>query len=490
MHRAGLVQAEPAGAALPVQDGQTTVIRNGTNLRDVIFATAEGDNIYALGGDDTIVGGAGNDWIMGGAGADTIMGGAGFDGADYSDSTAGIVVVVGSYASGGTAQGDFVASDIETIWASEYNDVLLGDAGANNLYGNGGNDTLLGGDGDDWIEGGAGNDWIEGGAGADYMSGGSGIDTVSYAGHVSATQDGIYVEIGGLTASGATGDTVTADVENLIGTQYSDSLVGNAGNNRLEGGAGGDAIFGGAGNDVVVGGAGDDYMSGGANTDTVSYVNSSAGVVVDLRGGDAAGGDAEGDHLMADFENFQGSEFRDIVQGNGSNNHLTMRGGDDFASGGGGDDNLFGGDGHDYLMGDANDDQLYGDAGNDTLLGGSGKDRLTGGDGHDKLTGGTGADTFAFGNDLLGDTDTIVDFRRSEGDKIRMSSVDANANLAGHQDFTFIGTGAFTGQAGQLHYSSNGFETLLTGDVNGDSVADFTIKLMDAPGLISSDFIF
>lgn len=141
-------------------------------------------------------------------------------------------------------------------------------------------------------------------------------------------------------------------------------------------------------------------------------------------------------------------------------------------------------------MGDANDDQLYGDAGHDTLLGGSGEDRLQGGDGNDKLTGGTEADTFVFDNTLLGDTDTIVDFRRSEGDRIRMSGVDGNANLAGHQDFTFIGTGAFTGQAGQLHYSSDGFETLLTGDINGDAVADFTIKLVDAPGLIASDFIF
>jgi Ca2+-binding RTX toxin-like protein len=466
------------------------MIRYGTNLRDVIFATAEGDNIYALGGDDTIVGGNGNDWIMGGAGADTILGGGGFDGADYSDSGSGIIIAVGGYGAGGTAQGDFVASDIETIWASEYNDVLLGDAGANNLYGNGGNDMLLGGDGDDWIEGGTGDDLIEGGNGADYMSGGGGIDTVSYAGHFSASQQGIYVEIGGLTDSGATGDMVTADVENLVGSSYHDTLIGNAGNNRLEGGAGIDQIFGGAGQDVIVGGADDDYLSGGSGIDTVSYFNSAAGVVVDLRGGSAGAGDAEGDYLLPDFENFQGSAFRDMVQGNNSNNYLTMNGGDDYASGGTGDDNLFGGEGHDFLMGDANDDQLYGDGGHDTLLGGSGKDRLGGGDGNDKLTGGTNADTFVFDNTTLGDVDTIVDFRRSEGDKIRMSGVDANANLAGHQDFVFIGTGAFTGQAGQLHYSSNGLETLLTGDINGDAVADFTIKLTDAPGLISSDFIF
>ncbi len=472
------------------------MFRYGTNFRDVIQATAEGDNIYGYGGDDTLLGGAGNDWIMGGAGADAIFGGAGFDGVDYSDSTAGIVVVVGSYASGGTAQGDFVASDIETIWASEYNDVLLGDAGDNNLFGNGGNDTLLGGNGDDWIEGGAGDDWIEGGAGADYMSGGSGIDTVSYA----DSGAGVYAVLG-TYGSGANQSFYTArfgtaegdqlrEIENLVGSAHNDKLIGDEANNTLTGGAGDDNLRGGAGNDTLVGGTGRDTLSGGSGTDTVSYVNSSAGVVVDLRGGNAGGGDAEGDFLTADFENFQGSAFRDIVQGNSFNNHLTMNGGDDYASGGGGDDNLFGGAGHDYLVGDSGNDQLNGDAGNDTLLGGSGKDRLSGGDGNDKLTGGTEADTFVFGNDLLGDTDTIVDFRRSEGDKIRMSSVDANANLAGHQDFVFIGTASFANQAGQLRYSSNGFETLLTGDVNGDSVADFTIKLMDAPGLISSDFIF
>ena len=44
-----------------------------------------------------------------------------------------------------------------------------------------------------------------------------------------------------------------------------------------------------------------------------------------------------------------------------------------------------------------------------------------------------------------------------------------------HVAFTFIGTGAFSGKAGELRYdlTSDGFQ--LFGDVNGDAIADFQL---------------
>ena len=54
--------------------------------------------------------------------------------------------------------------------------------------------------------------------------------------------------------------------------------------------------------------------------------------------------------------------------------------------------------------------------------------------------------------------------------------LDANAEcLAGDQAFNFVGTSAFSGVAGELHYAPLGANTLVSGDVNGDKVGDFSI---------------
>jgi Ca2+-binding RTX toxin-like protein len=478
-------------------------IKVGTSADNLIVADPSGSTIYGLGGADTLKGGGGNDTLIGGEGADTLSGGAGFaDLADYSDSQSGIAIMIGGGAGqGGTAAGDTIANDIEAVGGSAFDDFIFGNNLDNMLFGSGGNDTLLDEGGDDYLDGGAGNDFMFGGAGADTFSGGSGEDTVSYAGNPDPLF-GVSVRIGvadidHISRGDGEGDFVDNTVENLIGSSNSDSLEGNSQNNRLDGGDGGDAISGNGGNDELIGGKGADAIYGGADVDTVIYTASNAGVNVDLRyravdpftvGNRGTGGDAEGDNLF-DIENFEGSQFGDTVIGSKERNTLSGNDGDDALLGGGERDTLLGGNGQDTLFGETGDDSLYGNAGADTLFGGQNKDHLSGGDGNDKLFGGTEADTFVFAFDTLGDTDTIKDFHRSEGDIISLINMDANANAGGNQDFSFIGQNAFSGVAGQLHYNSNGFETVLTGDVNGDKLADFTIKLTDAPGLIASDFL-
>ena len=58
---------------------------------------------------------------------------------------------------------------------------------------------------------------------------------------------------------------------------------------------------------------------------------------------------------------------------------------------------------------------------------------------------------------------------------------------AGNQGFTYIGATAFTGVAGQLDYLGG----ILSGDTNGDKVADFeiAITLVGSISLVSTDFV-
>lgn len=83
----------------------------------------------------------------------------------------------------------------------------------------------------------------------------------------------------------------------------------------------------------------------------------------------------------------------------------------------------------------------------------------------------------------------ISDFSRAEKDRISLSDLDANSIAGGDQKFAFIGTAAFSGVAGQLHYQHSGGSTIITGDVNGDAIADFVIQLSGLVSLSTGDFL-
>ena len=149
-------------------------------------------------------------------------------------------------------------------------------------------------------------------------------------------------------------------------------------------------------------------------------------------------------------------------------------------------------DGNDFLSGDFFNDVLGGFGGNDTISGGGGNDLLIGGIGKDTLTGGLGEDTFVFQN--LADSgksastrDLIIDFVVGE-DSIDLSAIDAI--MGGADDaFAFAGVSAFTGAAGQLAVSYASGQTIVSGDINGDRVADFQIALTGTHFLTADDFI-
>ena len=154
-------------------------------------------------------------------------------------------------------------------------------------------------------------------------------------------------------------------------------------------------------------------------------------------------------------------------------------------------DSLQGTAGNDYIHGNSGSDRLDGGAGNDELRGGSGNDRLTGGLGADLMHGGDGRDTFVFrtaGESGVGpgQHDTIQWFQQG-ADTIDLGLIDANTAIAGDQLFKFAGE-THSVEANAVSFFRTGGSTILQGDTNGDSTADFQIELNSKLFLHRSDF--
>jgi serralysin len=137
-------------------------------------------------------------------------------------------------------------------------------------------------------------------------------------------------------------------------------------------------------------------------------------------------------------------------------------------------------------------DTLRGNAAANRLDGGAGADVLRGDGGADILIGGAGADSFRYASvsDSGGAAvDHITDFQ-SGSDKIDLTLVDANSNAAGDQAFTWIGSTAFSGSAGQLRAYQSGSDWFVEGDTNGDGNADLVIQVTAIGGaLTQADFL-
>lgn len=388
--------------------------------------------------------------------------------------------------------------DIENAAGGAGSDSITGNALNNTLVGNGGSDTLRGGAGADILIGGDGNDFCYADA-FDYLllfDGGLGYDILYYAGAV-ITFD--YVARGFEQMVFLDAPPPPPPVSTVInGTINADTLTGTAANETLNGLEG---------NDLLTGAAGADSLNGGTGTDTASYVSSAAGVSVNLAASTSTGGDAQGDTFTS-IENLTGSGQNDTLAGTAGANVLNGGLGIDTVSYvsataavtvslavasaqntvGAGTDTVFN---FENLTGSAYSDTLIGSTGNNILSGLGGNDRLTGGAGLDTLTGGLGADRFvyrALADSVTGaNRDLITDFVRGS-DRIDLSAIDARTGGINNA-FTFIGTSAFTGVAGQLHSFVSGGQTIVEGDVNGDRIADFQIALTGSFVFSSADFI-
>jgi len=126
------------------------------------------------------------------------------------------------------------------------------------------------------------------------------------------------------------------------------------------------------------------------------------------------------------------------------------------------------------------DDTIYGTAGNDSLVGTDGPDRFIIGQGQDTIIGAQRTDAFRFIQSAIGlaanHRFNFIDFSRAAGEKFDLSRIDAIAGTPANDAFSFIGTAAFSGVAGQLRWEQlDGTHLTIQGTVNADTTPDLTI---------------
>jgi len=307
-----------------------------TEGNDVIMGTPAADTIHGGGGNDIICGAGGDDILIGGPGNDTLIGGGGSDTASYSDAPAGVTVNLGSAPQNTGGAGTDTLMSIENLEGSAHDDTLTGNAAANRLIGGAGNDRL---------NGGGGNDTLFGGPGNDRLNGGPGRDRASYAGSPGGVRVNLAVT-GSQNTLSAGFDTLTS-IEDLTGSSFADTLLGNGaanhliggpGNDTLRGEGGDDTLEGLAGNDILEGGPGNDTLKGGKGTDTVIYSGAASGVTVDLALTSAQNTLGAGSDTLSLIENLTGSNYNDVLRGNGGPNVLNGLKGTDVCNGRGGID--------------------------------------------------------------------------------------------------------------------------------------------------------
>ena len=423
----------------------------------------------------TIDGRDGNDFLRGSHGNDILIGGDGIDTISYENAFGGVLIALGN-----EQPQDTLSDGIDELSGFEN---LIGSAFADKLNGNELDNVIDGGSGADRMNGGLGNDtyYLDNGHDIIREAANSGIDTVhssTYTYRLRANVENLILEDGGSKAAGNDLDNVLTgnDAVNLLsGREGNDTLYGNGGNDTLYGGFGSDELHGGAGDDKLDGGLDVDTLIGGIGDDTY-FIRNSADIILEDAGGGHDEAKAFVDYaLSSEIENlFLFSAAREGV-GNAMDN--LIRG---TSSG----DTIYGMDGNDTLRGLGGQDAIYGGGGNDLIYGGANLDTLSGG---------AGADQFRFDDrDLRIKSDgveTILDFSQQEGDKLNFRFMDADADTAGDQNFSFVGTNAFSGHAGEIRYEQIDGDTFVYGDTDGNGYADFQLMLVGQIDLQVADVV-
>ncbi|MFA6789572.1 MAG: calcium-binding protein, partial [Arcobacteraceae bacterium] len=482
-----------------------TIIGSAT-VGNTIYGMAGNDTIKGVGGNNFLYAGSGNDLIYSGTGNDYIDGGSGTNTLSYEDviaigdsSTVGVTVHLWDANAQDTGKGGIdTLKDIQNLIGTSKNDTLSGNNAVNTLNGLGGNDTadysfsnnaivanllngtvdkgnsvadtiisienLIGTAGDDSIigsnvanilDGGAGNDYFVGNGGNNTIIGGSGSDVVDY----SNASFGVNVSLNntgtGTANIGSQADSLDG-IENIIGSNYSDTLIstdtnnisntfwGGIGNDTLDGGSGNDYLYGQSGDDKFIASSGIDFIDGGSDSevygDTIDFTNIAAKIVLTLaEDGNEARSYENGviSHRIYNIENIIASNLDSTLSGNSKNNTLIGGTGNDTLSGGAGTNYLDGGLGINtvnyssasssvtvdlskntvqevYLegattvkdtliniqnvIGSIHKDIITGNSASNSLFGGLGDDTLVGSAGNDTLDGGDGIDVASYEN--------------------------------------------------------------------------------------------
>jgi Ca2+-binding RTX toxin-like protein len=360
---------------------------NGSLYDDSITGNRFKNNIFGSFGNDVIVGLQGDDMLTGDEGDDTVTGDEGNDllyGNDGED----------------------------TLFGGTGTDYLAGGDGKDSLYGGAGADVLDDGLGNDYVEGGEGDDFFMYGSGKDTWFGGEGSDTVDFDRYSAAVSIDLLNGTDITTRNGVDLDAETGDlrtivtfdgIENMRGSVHADLLIGDDDVNRIEGNLGNDIFVGHKGADTIIGGGGIDTLDYSQETGSKGIL-----VVMSIPGGEY-GWDTHGEKdILSGIEVIIGTDKKDQITGNSSNNAI------------------FGGDGDDFpLSGHDGDDTVYGGGGDDTIYGGNGRDTLLGGTGSDLVKGGWDDDLFI--EELGSGIDTY--FGEQDFDTISYASLDVGITV-------------------------------------------------------------
>ena len=377
-----------------------------TNIQKLIGSAVGGDTL--TGGTTTLFLGAGSDTA-----SDTFDGGGGGTSGVYETITGSLngnntLQFAGDTATGaaggmsinlatGVVKGvttgfygyEQVSNIHNVIGSASGNDVfVLETTHADSIRAGGGAVSVLTGTTGNTIVAGAGFDTITSTPGRDliYAGGGSlslilpntgNADTLSFANATAAVIATLSATSG--TASGySTGGPVTATItgvlQNLVGSQFSDSLTGSATTLSLNGGAGGNDTFDGGGGGTALAPETITGASTGVNLITFAH-DTVGGVNVNLLNGAVSG--TYGYEQLSNIHNVIGSATgADRIVADNSGDQITLGAGASSVTGGSGGDTIRGGIGNDTIMGGSGSDSIVAGAGHVTIVGGAGNDTI------------------------------------------------------------------------------------------------------------------
>jgi len=484
---------------------------SGVELREgVVFVGNDLANaISGTSYDDILDGGSGNDVLSGSGGRDVLFGGDGDDVFRVENAMTQVIESAGggndtivtsvSFRLGDDVRVETIATAFTarglTITGNRYANDVTGTDFADTLFGGAGNDAIHGGNGNDRIEGNTGNDVIDTGQGADRISGGDGNDALYGGSENDVLNGGSGVDL----LNGETGaDTMTGGLGN--DTFHVDSLADRV--IELAADEGMDTVF------TTVSGV---VLADGAERLTAVATGIPNGPGYTLYGNAASGNVLTGSDAQDTL--YEGPSSADFANGTGGADILIGLGGDDlyFVGSVGSVVREAAGEGYDIvqttiayklpinveagvlltaaavaLTGNDSDNLLVGGSGVNQLAGGPGADSIEGGAGADVLIGGAGADIFLFRNvddSTPTQRDRIADFERGT-DRIDLSAVGP-----GGLPFTWIGSAAFSGAAGEVRFYQQGALTIVSGDRDGNGVSDLQIALNGTLALTVADFL-
>ena len=192
---------------------------------------------------------------------------------------------------------------------------------------------------------------------------------------------------------------------------------------------------------------------------TLAYENGGGGFVSSVNG--VAGGFTIANGVV--IENAMGGSGNDTITGNGADNFLVGRGGNDRLVGGTGADVVRGSSGNDTLVGEGGNDKLYGGNGNDKSYGQAGNDRLYMDAGNDTLDGGSGTDWLY----VTGSTNSVVNLAKTTA-QITGYGTDIIKNIENASGGT--GVDKFYGTTGNNTLKGNNGNDILHGRNGNDNL--------------------